>query len=91
MSLGKNEIRDLLRNIRPDMAIPEHDRGATPEGLKRTLYPHQDVALAWLGKMEEGTNNGGILADDMGLGKTITILSFILSRLATLRPKVGIA
>ena len=90
-SLEKKEIEDLLANIRPDMAIPEHDRGGTPEGLKGTLYPHQEVALAWLKKMEEGTNKGGILADDMGLGKTISMLSLILSRPATSRPKVSIA
>ena len=90
-SLEKKEIEDLLANIRPDMAIPEHDRGGTPEGLMGTLYPHQEVALAWLKKMEEGTNKGGILADDMGLGKTISMLSLILSRPATSRPKVSIA
>jgi SNF2 family DNA or RNA helicase len=30
--------------------------------------------------MEEGTNNGGVLADDMGLGKTISALALLLSR-----------
>jgi SNF2 family DNA or RNA helicase len=33
--------------------------------------------------MEEGTNNGGVLADDMGLGKTISALALLLSRPST--------
>lgn len=86
--MDQKEIDDLLANIRPDMAIPETNREGTPEGLKGTLYRHQEVALTWLKNMEEGTNKGGILADDMGLGKTISMLALILSRPAQSRPKV---
>lgn len=56
------------------MDLPKAGLGEAPAGLKRPLYPHQDIALAWMKKMEAGTNKGGILADDMGLGKTISTL-----------------
>lgn len=84
------ELDDLLKNIRPDMDIPEGNRDGTPEGLKNSLYPHQIVALTWMKKMEEGTNKGGILADDMGLGKTISTLALLLSRPSKSRPKVSL-
>lgn len=84
------ELDDLLKNIRPDMEIPEGNRDGTPEGLKNSLYPHQIVALTWMKNMEEGTNKGGILADDMGLGKTISTLALMLSRPAVSRPKVSL-
>jgi SNF2 family DNA or RNA helicase len=29
------------------------------------------MGLAWMQKMEDGKNKGGLLADEMGLGKTI--------------------
>ncbi|KAL7972596.1 SNF2 family N-terminal domain-containing protein [Trichoderma sp. SZMC 28014] len=84
------ELDDLLKNIRPDMEIPEGNRDGTPEGLKNSLYPHQIVALTWMKQMEEGTNKGGILADDMGLGKTISTLALMLSRPANSRPKTNL-
>ncbi|KAL7925886.1 SNF2 family N-terminal domain-containing protein [Trichoderma austrokoningii] len=84
------ELDDLLKNIRPDMDIPEGNRDGTPEGLKNSLYPHQIVALTWMKKMEEGTNKGGILADDMGLGKTISTLALMLTRPAKSRPKTNL-
>ncbi len=74
------EIQDLLENIHPDVEIPKENREGTPDGLRYPLYEHQKLALTWLKQMEEGTNNGGILADDMGLGKTISALALILSR-----------
>ncbi|UKZ95079.1 uncharacterized protein TrAFT101_009929 [Trichoderma asperellum] len=86
----EQELDDLLKNIRPDMDIPEGNRDGTPEGLKNSLYPHQIVALTWMKKMEEGTNKGGILADDMGLGKTISTLALMLSRPAKSRPKTNL-
>ncbi|KAL6854240.1 SNF2 family N-terminal domain-containing protein [Trichoderma novae-zelandiae] len=86
----EQELDDLLRNIRPDMEIPEDKRDGTPEGLKNALYPHQALALSWMKQMEEGTNKGGILADDMGLGKTISTLALILSRPAKSRPKTNL-
>ncbi|KAK4125303.1 hypothetical protein N657DRAFT_362668 [Parathielavia appendiculata] len=76
----EEEIQQLLSNIRPDMEIPEEDRGETPEAMKYPLYPHQQLALKWMTTMEEGTNKGGILADDMGLGKTISTLALMVSR-----------
>ncbi|KAL7823385.1 SNF2 family N-terminal domain-containing protein [Trichoderma gracile] len=86
----EQELDDLLKNIRPDMDIPEDKRDGTPEGLKNALYPHQALALSWMKQMEEGTNKGGILADDMGLGKTISTLALILSRPAKSRPKTNL-
>lgn len=88
--VSEKELDELLQNIRPDMDIPEDARGETPEGLKNSLYRHQELAVAWMTKMEEGTNKGGILADDMGLGKTISALALILSRKADSSPKVGL-
>ncbi|KAG5969926.1 hypothetical protein E4U58_000917 [Claviceps cyperi] len=84
------EIDDLLKNIKPDIDIPEYNREVGPEGLKYPLYRHQGVALAWMKKMEKGTNKGGILADDMGLGKTISTLSLMLSNRAESRPKTNL-
>lgn len=86
--ISDKELDELLQNIHPDMDIPERNRDGTPAGLKSSLYHHQELALTWMKKMEEGTNKGGILADDMGLGKTISTLALILSRPATSRPKV---
>ncbi|KAM6535354.1 hypothetical protein FALCPG4_004926 [Fusarium falciforme] len=85
--MTEKDLDNLLQNIRPDMDIPEMNRDGTPAGLKRPLYPHQELALTWMKKMEAGSNKGGILADDMGLGKTISTLSLLLSRPATTRPK----
>lgn len=86
--VSEKELDELLQNIRPDMDIPERNRDGTPAGLKSPLYKHQELALTWMKKMEEGTNKGGILADDMGLGKTISTLALMLSRPSTSRPKV---
>ncbi|KAH8880122.1 P-loop containing nucleoside triphosphate hydrolase protein [Thozetella sp. PMI_491] len=78
----QQEIQELLANIRPDMEIQEEERGETPDALKYPLYVHQQLALDWMTKMEEGTNKGGVLADDMGLGKTISTLSLMVTRKA---------
>jgi SNF2 family DNA or RNA helicase len=83
------ELDDLLKNIRPDIDIPEHNRGVGPPGLRHPLYRHQEVALNWMKQMEEGTNKGGILADDMGLGKTISTLALMLDNQAHSRPKAS--
>ncbi|KAF4452228.1 hypothetical protein F53441_4888 [Fusarium austroafricanum] len=88
--LDQKELDDLLLNISSDMDLPKAGLGEAPAGLKRPLYPHQDIALAWMKKMEEGTNKGGILADDMGLGKTISTLSLLLARPAVSRPKTNL-
>lgn len=79
----EEDIKQLLSNIRPDMEIPEEERGETPEAMKYPLYPHQQLALKWMTDMEEGPNKGGILADDMGLGKTISTIALIASRQST--------
>lgn len=84
------EIQNLLSNIRPDMEIPEEERGETPEALKYPLYTHQQLALKWMSGMEEGTNKGGILADDMGLGKTISTLSLMVTRKSTTPVKTNL-
>ncbi|KAK5945312.1 hypothetical protein PMZ80_002516 [Knufia obscura] len=77
----QEEIRQLLHNIRPDEEIDPSEAGENqPEGLKAKLMPHQVKGLAWMKKMEDGTNKGGILADDMGLGKTIQSIALMLSR-----------
>ncbi|CAG7560751.1 unnamed protein product [Fusarium equiseti] len=88
--LDAQELENLLSNISSDMDLPKAGLGEAPAGLKRPLYPHQDIALAWMKKMETGTNKGGILADDMGLGKTISTLALLLARPATTRPKTNL-
>ncbi|GKU14415.1 unnamed protein product, partial [Fusarium langsethiae] len=88
--LDAQELENLLSNISSDMDLPKAGLGEAPAGLKRPLYPHQDIALAWMKKMESGTNKGGILADDMGLGKTISTLTLLLARPATTRPKTNL-
>lgn len=86
----REEIRDLLANIRPDEDIPEEDRVGTPEALRYPLYPHQQLALKWMTDSEKGKNKGGILADDMGLGKTISTLSLMVSRKSSDRIKTNL-
>ena len=53
------EIKALITNIRPDEDIPMEQREGTPDALRYPLYPHQQLALEWMKKMEEGTNKGG--------------------------------
>ena len=79
---AKEELKNLLQNIRPDEEL-SIDRQNTPPALKFTLMGHQQLGLAWMQSMEEGTNRGGILADDMGLGKTIQALSLMVTRPST--------
>ncbi|KAJ6446828.1 SWI/SNF family DNA-dependent ATPase Ris1 [Purpureocillium lavendulum] len=86
----EKELDELLQNIRPDMDIPERNRDGTPAGLKGALYLHQELALSWMKKMEDGSNKGGILADDMGLGKTISTLALMLDRPHAKRPKTNL-
>ena len=39
------------------------------------------MGLAWMQKMEDGKNKGGLLADEMGLGKTIQRYCYLVSQL----------
>lgn len=86
----QEEITELLKNIRPDEDIPEEERIGTPDGLRYPLYPHQQLALQWMQKSEDGKNKGGILADDMGLGKTISTLALMVSRKSSDRLKTNL-
>ena len=76
------ELRDLVNNVRPDEDLGASDRTGSPEDMAEgaALYEHQKLGLAWMIKMEEGTNKGGILADDMGLGKTIQAIALLVTR-----------
>ncbi|KAI9682189.1 MAG: hypothetical protein M1817_000243 [Caeruleum heppii] len=76
----RDEIKSLLENIRPDVELPPQDREGTPEAMKYPLMEHQKLGLTWMKNMEDGSNQGGILADDMGLGKTIQALALLVSR-----------
>ena len=68
-----DEIKELLSNIRPDEEIKVEDKDAIIPGMAghMRLMKHQQMGLAWMQKMEDGKNKGGLLADEMGLGKTI--------------------
>ncbi|KIW70595.1 hypothetical protein PV04_02851 [Phialophora macrospora] len=74
------ELRQLLQHIRPDEELTADQMPEQPQGLKVSLMPHQLSGLAWMKRMEEGTNKGGILADDMGLGKTLQSIALMLER-----------
>lgn len=49
------------------------------EYMQTILLPHQQAALVWMSRRENGSSQpiGGILADDQGLGKTVTTISLI--------------
>ena len=76
----KEDIAQLLENIRPDEDLPPELRDGGPPELAVPLMEHQKVGLSWLKKQEESSIKGSILADDMGLGKTIQALALILDR-----------
>jgi hypothetical protein len=58
-SKTEEEIKELLAHIRPDEDIDAHSREGTPPQMKLTLMEHQKLGLAWMKKMEEGSNRGG--------------------------------
>lgn len=76
----QEEIKDLLQHIRPDEDLSDDQLSQIPKGLTKPLMAHQISGLAWMKSMEEGTNQGGILADDMGLGKTVQAIALMLAR-----------
>ncbi|KAF2719821.1 hypothetical protein K431DRAFT_227830 [Polychaeton citri CBS 116435] len=78
----KEEIENLLDNIRPDEDLPDDLLVRTPEEMNVRLHKYQELGLTWLKACEEGNSKGGILADDMGLGKTIQMLSLMVSHKA---------
>ena len=82
-SLGAEDVKKLLENIRPDEELAPEDREGTPEAMLRPLMEHQKNGLTWMKNMEEGSSKGGILADEMGLGKTIQAIALMLSRPAS--------
>jgi hypothetical protein len=55
----EEEIKELLAHIRPDEDIDANSREGTPPQMKLTLMEHQKLGLAWMKKMEEGSNKGG--------------------------------
>jgi hypothetical protein len=55
----EDEIKELLAHIRPDEDIDANSREGTPPQMKLTLMEHQKLGLAWMKKMEEGSNKGG--------------------------------
>ncbi|KAJ9616880.1 hypothetical protein H2200_000600 [Cladophialophora chaetospira] len=74
------ELMNLLQHIRPDEELTANQMPEQPQGLKVSMMPHQLSGLAWMKRMEEGTNKGGILADDMGLGKTLQAIALMMER-----------
>ncbi|PHH69385.1 hypothetical protein CDD82_7789 [Ophiocordyceps australis] len=90
VGVSEKELDALLQNIQPEIDVSEKAWEKTPAGLKNPLYPHQELALSWMKKLEEGTNKGGILADDMGLGKTISTLALLLERPGSMGKKTNL-
>ena len=62
---------DRLRGATP--------RGGTPQGLRATLYPYQEVGYRWLSEAVDA-GLGCLLADEMGLGKTIQVIALLEER-----------
>ena len=53
------EMKELLENIRPDEDLPPENREGTPAAMMYPLMEHQKLGVAWMKRMEEGTNRGG--------------------------------
>lgn len=53
------EMKELLQNIRPDEDLPAENREGTPAAMVYPLMEHQKLGVAWMKRMEEGSNCGG--------------------------------
>ena len=53
------EMKELLENIRPDEELPPENREGTPAAMIYNLMEHQKLGVAWMRRMEEGSNHGG--------------------------------
>lgn len=53
------EMKELLENIRPDEDLPPENREGTPAAMVYPLMEHQKLGVAWMRRMEEGSNRGG--------------------------------
>ncbi|WP_338760917.1 DEAD/DEAH box helicase [Bernardetia sp. ABR2-2B] len=65
------KVRTLLQELK------EAPKIETPQNLKATLRPYQQVGYEWLYQNAK-LGLGSILADDMGLGKTLQTITFLL-------------
>lgn len=81
----QEDLKALFKDITVDeelMSTSEH-ASSRVDGLKPSLMKHQTIGVAWMVKMENGRNKGGLLADEMGLGKTVQALALIVSNPST--------
>merc|ERR1719370_150242 len=83
-ALSTEEVAARMRTVF-ESGLSIHFSGEVMEACKAvstSLFPHQQVALAWMCRHENKETDGmrgGILADDMGLGKTLTVISLIMT------------
>ena len=68
------EMKELLENIRPDEDLPPENREGTPAAMVYNLMEHQKLGVAWMRRMEEGTNRGGSKSFSMSFACSVTLM-----------------
>jgi superfamily II DNA or RNA helicase len=70
------QAAEWQRSVRVLNEVAELPDPPTPQSLRATLRPYQQIGFSWLSFLFEH-RLGGVLADEMGLGKTVQALALI--------------